>query len=286
LVKGATALVSAATAVVVWPIIPRVLALPSPAMLRTANDRLEAEIAERRRSEAKLTDALQRLGRHMDNTPLGVVELACGVDAGEPWRIQSWFGQAKAIFGWTAVEAVGHTVEDLTLIYHRDLHKVEVVRRDLLERHKPGIAGILRCCTKSGEVRQCRVYASLVHTPEGRPDTVLLLIEDVTGRLATEHEARRLAYHDTLTGLPNRLLFRDRLKQALARTLRERERVAVALLDLDHFKEVNDSLGHPAGDRLLGLVAERLAGVLRSSDTLARARRGRVRPGPTRPAYA
>ena len=81
---------------------------------------------------------------------------------------------------------------------------------------------------------------------------------------------RRLALHDRLTGLPNRTLLHDRLGQQLAHARREGSMVAVLLLDLDSFKDVNDALGHPMGDRLLCTVAQRINAVVRATDTLAR----------------
>ena len=96
---------------------------------------------------------------------------------------------------------------------------------------------------------------------------MLLLVEDITEHLATQENMHRLAHHDMLTGLPNRILFQDRLGQALARDRREGGKGALMLLDLDQFKEVNDSLGHPAGDQLLREVAERLSKVVREADT-------------------
>jgi diguanylate cyclase (GGDEF)-like protein len=89
-------------------------------------------------------------------------------------------------------------------------------------------------------------------------------------RERTAHDLARQAMHDPLTGMPNRVLLRDRLDQALGRLARRAETVAVLVLDLDGFKEVNDGLGHEVGDRLLVAVARRLAGVLRSGDTAAR----------------
>jgi diguanylate cyclase (GGDEF)-like protein len=83
-------------------------------------------------------------------------------------------------------------------------------------------------------------------------------------------EIRRQAFTDELTGLPNHLLFRDRAAQALARAERQGERAAMLLLDLDHFKKVNDSLGHRAGNDLLRQVGERVVGALRAQDTVAR----------------
>ena len=93
---------------------------------------------------------------------------------------------------------------------------------------------------------------------------------EIGAKKRAEERIRYLAHHDELTGLPNRYLLRDRLRQALARARRTGEQVALLLLDLDRFKDVNDALGHPVGDQLLRAAAKRLAAVVRASDTLAR----------------
>lgn len=94
--------------------------------------------------------------------------------------------------------------------------------------------------------------------------------QELAQRRRAEEAILQLAYHDTLTGLPNRTLFNDRTGVALARARRYSQRLAVMLLDLDHFKKVNDTLGHSVGDELLKAVGQRLADVLRESDTVCR----------------
>jgi diguanylate cyclase (GGDEF)-like protein len=94
--------------------------------------------------------------------------------------------------------------------------------------------------------------------------------EDVTERWRAEKKIAHMACHDALTDLPNRVLFREELAKAIMRADRSGEPIAVLYLDLDHFKDVNDSLGHSFGDELLRAVAERLRGCLRATDTVAR----------------
>jgi diguanylate cyclase (GGDEF)-like protein/PAS domain S-box-containing protein len=96
------------------------------------------------------------------------------------------------------------------------------------------------------------------------------MVSDITARKQAENELRRQALHDTLTGLPNRTLFMDRLEQALAGQARRAGAVAILFLDLDRFKVINDSLGHAAGDQLLVSVATRLKNCIRAEDTVAR----------------
>jgi diguanylate cyclase (GGDEF)-like protein/PAS domain S-box-containing protein len=93
---------------------------------------------------------------------------------------------------------------------------------------------------------------------------------DITERRKSEQRIHRLAHFDALSGLPNRIMFTQRLQQAIARSEREQKPLAVLFMDLDRFKNINDSFGHPAGDRLLQEVAERIVHTLRESDTVAR----------------
>ena len=103
----------------------------------------------------------------------------------------------------------------------------------------------------------------------GDGDTVVLYT-DITELRQREARIQHMAHHDALTGLPNRVLFNDRLTQALARAVRRGSTVGVLCLDLDHFKNVNDTLGHPAGDALLREVSRRIEAQIRACDTVSR----------------
>ena len=99
---------------------------------------------------------------------------------------------------------------------------------------------------------------------------MVCVVRDITERTYAEEQIKHLAYHDALTNLPNRLLFKDRLTVALSHANRESSRLAVLFLDLDRFKVINDSLGHNIGDQLLQAVAARVQACVRESDTVAR----------------
>jgi len=128
---------------------------------------------------------------------------------------------------------------------------------------------LFRVMNKFGEWRHLEA-----HVTDLRSDRdiggVVLNARDVTERVRLEEQLTEQAFHDSLTGLANRALFRDRVDQALTRSERSQDVLAVMLVDLDGFKGVNDSLGHDVGDQLLQEVAERFGSASRSSDTLAR----------------
>lgn len=123
---------------------------------------------------------------------------------------------------------------------------------------------------KSGETFPAQLTSLAVRSSDGRCLGVVTTCEDITNRKEIEKRIHRLAYFDPLTGLPNRGMFLDRLQQALAFAHREERSVCLVFLDLDNFKDVNDTYGHDFGDKLLKQVAERLNGTMRESDTLAR----------------
>ncbi len=139
-----------------------------------------------------------------------------------------------------------------------------------MRTRRPQRGTILGITRPDGAHRWLQLDAIPVLAPDGAVRHVVVSFLDVSARKQAEDRVRHQALHDALTGLPNRTLLHDRLEQALHASRRNGQPVALALLDLDRFKEVNDTLGHGAGDRLLQVVAARLEGTLRALDTVAR----------------
>ncbi len=130
----------------------------------------------------------------------------------------------------------------------------------------------LRCnyYDAGGNSRICRLAGRPILAPSGEFLGFRGTATDITEEVQAQERATHLAHHDALTGLPNRMLFRERLNIALAATVDQDPRVSIICLDLDHFKEVNDTLGHGAGDLLLQQLSARLMGCVRLHDTVAR----------------
>ena len=127
-----------------------------------------------------------------------------------------------------------------------------------------------RMRSTSGEWRWFRSYAAPKRAADGTINLWYGSSEDISERKASEAEVLRMAYHDGLTGLPNRVKFSQLLKAAIIRAEAENSTIALHCLDLDHFKSVNDRLGHPGGDAVLQQIAARLASCLMGADVLAR----------------
>jgi diguanylate cyclase (GGDEF)-like protein len=123
---------------------------------------------------------------------------------------------------------------------------------------------------KDGAIVPALAAISTVHNASGERISYVAIYTDISQIKASQQQLAHLAHHDALTNLPNRILFNERLRHSLDRAARRKGRVAVIFVDLDHFKHVNDSLGHSYGDRLLIDVAQLLTSLVRSDDTVAR----------------
>ncbi|WP_454862772.1 phosphodiesterase DibA [Pseudomonas hormoni] len=123
---------------------------------------------------------------------------------------------------------------------------------------------------KSGEIYPQWQTIRLIHDDQGQLSHYVAVFSDISAIKNSEHELKHLAHHDPLTDLPNRMLFTDRTEQALTSAQLHKRGCALLMIDLDHFKMINDSLGHTVGDQLLKAVAERLQALLGPEITLAR----------------
>src|SRR5207253_1824196 len=121
-----------------------------------------------------------------------------------------------------------------------------------------------------GSVHWIANRAQVYRHADGRAERVIGVAMDISDRKMAEQRIAHMAHHDALTGLPNRVLLRDRIQQAIAQAHRNGTQMAVLFIDLDRFKTINDSLGHQFGDRLLQSVASRILVCVREGDTVSR----------------
>jgi diguanylate cyclase (GGDEF)-like protein/PAS domain S-box-containing protein len=142
--------------------------------------------------------------------------------------------------------------------------------RELLDRHEPFKNFIYQIKTVAGDLRTFSISGAPFFGPDGEFRGYRGIGTDITERQSAERQIEFLAFHDALTGLPNRQLMQDRCEQAIAQAERDGSKVALLYLDLDNFKTINDTLGHDAGDTLLRQVAARLRECLRDTDTISR----------------
>jgi diguanylate cyclase (GGDEF)-like protein/PAS domain S-box-containing protein len=172
----------------------------------------------------------------------------------------------QAMLGYDSGTLVGMDLRQLMLPDDARTHNF----LDLVDAGHEDAQLELRYLRRDGGVVWGNSTASLLRDDKGEPLFVIALIEDISDRKAQEAQLEHQALHDALTDLPNRVLLHDRLDQAIKQSKRDSEGMALMVMDLDRFKEVNDTFGHHSGDDLLCEVARRLQKRLRSSDTVAR----------------
>jgi diguanylate cyclase (GGDEF)-like protein/PAS domain S-box-containing protein len=176
----------------------------------------------------------------------------------------------RAMLGYGPHELGNNPLDWLALVHPDDREAVEDAVRDHVEGRTEHYEAEYRMRCADGAYRWMLSRAQAVRGPDGRALRLAGSQTDVSDRKAAELQLQHDALHDSLTGLPNRVLFQDRLTHLVHRGRRNGRTSAVLFLDLDRFKIVNDSLGHLVGDALLVAVADRLRAALRPSDTVAR----------------
>ncbi|TML38475.1 MAG: diguanylate cyclase [Actinobacteria bacterium] len=221
--------------------------------LSWTGDRLEASQNEVLRREERFRSLVQNS-----------MDVVAVVDA--EGRITYISPSVEAVLGWRPDEVIGRPAR--TLVYESDREKAEEEGGSPVE---PGVVHVyeVRAARRLGGFRWVQVrVTNLLEDPAVAG--LVCNFSDISERREMTERLRYFAYNDPLTGLPNRVAFLERLEQAVARARRHETSLAVLFIDLDEFKEVNDSFGHAAGDTLLHAVAGRLRSCTRPEDTLAR----------------
>jgi diguanylate cyclase (GGDEF)-like protein/PAS domain S-box-containing protein len=231
------------------------------ALLKMAGD-MFVNVLKREWAEEALRESEERFRTAFEDAPIGVALVSLDM------RYLRVNHALCEMLGYSEEEMLEKTSTELV---HPEDHEISAqLARQAIEKGLDTYIIERRYVCADGHVAWNLVSVSLIRDSEGEPSHFVCLHQDITERKELEERLEHQAFHDSLTGLPNRALFLDRLGHALARTEREGSSTAVLLLDLDDFKVVNDSLGHAAGNTVLVEVAQRLRDSVRPGDTVAR----------------
>jgi diguanylate cyclase (GGDEF)-like protein/PAS domain S-box-containing protein len=233
-----------------------VAAIPYTLIRARRQTERQAEGARLRRSEARFRSLVLRSS-----------DVTLVVDAASMIRFAS--PAVERMFGYEVESVLGLSLTSLLHPDDRAAATEYLARIREGSEESQGVSTVWRVQHREGSLRHAESTAALLDDdlPAG---AIVLNSRDITDRVTLEAKLIHQAFHDALTGLANRALFRDRVEMALARELRGNGGVAVVFLDLDEFKTVNDSLGHDTGDQLLCSAAARLLNATRGCDTVAR----------------
>jgi diguanylate cyclase (GGDEF)-like protein/PAS domain S-box-containing protein len=225
--------------------------------LMAANQSLERESRER----VQLDDRLRQAAKVFDSTQEGIVitDVDCNIVAVN-WAFTQITGYSEA--------SVKN--QDLRILQSdQSEHLIDGALRASL-KHTGHWQGEIWYRRKNGELFAAFENISTVKDEEGKLTNYIVVFADISTIKETQNRLNYLAHHDPLTNLPNRLLFNIKLEHALQRAKRHRHKFALLFLDLDRFKNINDTLGHKSGDALLQVIAKTLMGNVRAEDTVAR----------------
>ena len=218
---------------------------------------VKEDVSERHRIEEQRRLALRVFESSHDGIlitdPRGVI-----LDVNQAFCELTGYSREEAVGQPSRMLNSGHHDENFFQQLFETVEKQEYWRGEIWNR------------TKAGAITVVLMTVSAVRDAAGQLTQYVGVFTDITQRKETEQRLEHLAQHDPLTDLPNRSLFRDRLQQAINKNHRDEQSLALLFIDLDHFKEVNDTLGHVVGDQLLVETARRIAACVRNSDTVAR----------------
>ena len=222
----------------------------------------KTDISWRKQAELALQQSEERFRNAFDTAAIGMAIV--GLDG----RWVEVNGALCRMLGYSEEELMDKTFVDVTHPDDLDLD-MDYVRK-LLNGELEHYQMEKRYFHKTGDVIFVLLSVSLVRNEKGEVIHFISQIEDVTARKSESDRIRQMAYHDTLTGLPNRRLFDERISHTLAHAKRVGYPIALMFVDIDHFKQINDQHGHDVGDEILKSVADRMTYCLRQTDTLSR----------------
>ncbi len=221
------------------------------------------DITDRKQVEEALRESEERFRAVFNRAAVGIarIDLAGRIIEANP--------ALRSMLGYSAEELTHNPLANFVHPDHvRDGRLPQLTELSKGNRHE--LQQELRYLHKLGGLVWCNSIASLVRGRSNEPLFLIVMTEDITARKKQEVALEHQALHDGLTDLPNRTLLFDRLRQAILVSKREHHPLALLIMDLDRFKEINDTFGHHGGDEVLRQVAGRLKGQLRESDTVAR----------------
>ena len=232
--------------------------------LKVRNQELTDEIYVREQAERSFRRSTRHYRALLETTSNPIILLD------REFRVSQWNGAAEELFGYSRDDAVGRNfIQSFIPTSHQDefAWKITKIRSSTLWRESIEIA----VADFSGETHTVLWNINRLEGEDDFEQNALILIgQDISEIRETQDRLHFLAHYDTLTGTANRRLFEDRCEQAMARCQRYGHSCALITLDIDHFKRINDTLGHDAGDELLKEMARRLRGAVRGEDTIAR----------------
>jgi diguanylate cyclase (GGDEF)-like protein/PAS domain S-box-containing protein len=220
------------------------------------------DVTERSNVERAMRRSEERFRKAFDEAPIGIALV--GLDG----RFEKVNASLCDLTGYLSDELVGMSLHSIS--HPEDAASQVVQLHRLVEGESETHRGEMRILNAGGHPLSAAVQAALIRDSDGEPEHLLLQIQDVTDRKRFEDQLQFMVDHDPLTGLLNRRGFERELERHISRVKRYGAEGALLALDLDHFKYINDTLGHNAGDELISRITGVLRGRLRSSDVLAR----------------